>query len=99
MSRVRTPGQNGVREHAFQSVTYERLHREQTDDALDPARGADAYRVDFNSIRPHQTLAGNRPSRESPRPGPPDHPQLSRARHPAHHLTRDSGLTLPPPQI
>ncbi|WP_430393862.1 integrase core domain-containing protein [Brachybacterium nesterenkovii] len=56
-TRVRTPGQNGVRERAFQSLKYERLYREQIDDALDLVREADAYRVEFNTIRPHQALA------------------------------------------
>lgn len=61
-TRVRTPGQNGVREPAFQSLKYERLYREQIDDALDLVREADAYRTEFNTIRPHQALAWNRPS-------------------------------------
>gem|GEM_PF-2004752 len=61
-TRVRTPGQNGVRERAFQSLKYERLYREQIDDALDLAREADAYRAQFNTIRPHEALACNRPS-------------------------------------
>jgi len=37
--RPRTPGQNGVRERAFQSLKYERLYREQIDDATDLAGG------------------------------------------------------------
>lgn len=61
-TRVRTPGQNGVRERAFQSLKYERLYREQIDDALDLVREADAYRAEFNTIRPHEALAWNRPS-------------------------------------
>ena len=61
-TRVRTPGQNGVRERAFQSLKYERLYREQIDDGLDLVREADAYRVEFNTVRPHEHLAWNRPS-------------------------------------
>jgi len=60
-TRVKTPGQNGVRERAFQSLKYERLYREQIDDALDLVREAEAFRVEFNTIRPHEHLAWNRP--------------------------------------
>jgi len=61
-TRVKSPGQNGVRERAFQSLKYERLYREPIDDALDLVREADAFRVEFNSIRPHEALAWNRPA-------------------------------------
>ena len=61
-TRVRTPGQNGVRERAFQSLKYERLYRQQIDDALDLVRETDAYRTEFNTLRPHQALAWNRPT-------------------------------------
>lgn len=61
-TRVRTPGQNGVRERAFQSLKYERLYRQQIDDALDLVHEADAYRTEFNTLRPHQALAWNRPT-------------------------------------
>jgi transposase InsO family protein len=60
-TRVRSPGQNGVRERAFQSLKYERLYREPIDDALDLVREADAHRVEFNTIRPHEALSWNRP--------------------------------------
>ena len=60
-TRVRSPGQNGVRERGFQSLKYERLYREPIDDALDLVREADAYRVEFNTIRPHEALSWNRP--------------------------------------
>lgn len=61
-TRVRTPGHNGVRERAFQTSKYERLYREQIDDALDLVRQADTYQAEFNTIRPHKTLTWNRPS-------------------------------------
>ena len=60
-TRVRTPGQNGVRERGFQSLKYERLYREQIDDPLDLIREGDAFRIEFNEIRPHEHLAWNRP--------------------------------------
>ncbi len=61
-TRVRTPGQNGVRERGFQSLTYERLYREQIDDALDLVREAETFRVEFNNVRPHEALSWNRPA-------------------------------------
>ena len=60
-TRVRTPGQNGVRERGFQTLKYERLYRESIDDALDLQREAEAFRIEFNEIRPHEHLAWNRP--------------------------------------
>jgi len=61
-TRVRTPGQNGVRERAFQSLKYEHLYRQQIDDALDLVREAETFRVEFNQIRPHEALSWNRPA-------------------------------------
>ena len=61
-TRVRTPGQNGVRERAFQSLKYERLYREQIDDALDLTQQAEAFRAEFNTLRPHEALCWNRPA-------------------------------------
>lgn len=61
-TRVKTPGQNGVRERGFGSLKYERLYREQIDDALDLVREAETYRVEYNTIRPHEHLAWNRPA-------------------------------------
>ena len=60
-TRVRSPGQNGVRERAFGSLKYERLYREQIADAVALARHAEAFRIEFNTIRPHEALAWNRP--------------------------------------
>lgn len=61
-TRVRSPGQNGVRERAFWSLKYERLYPEQIDDALDLAREADTYRTEFTTIRPHEALSWNQPT-------------------------------------
>jgi putative transposase len=60
-TRVRSPGQNGVRERAFESLKYERLYREPISDALDLTREAEAFRVEFNTIRPHEALSWHRP--------------------------------------
>jgi transposase InsO family protein len=58
---VKSPGQDGVRERAFGSLKYERLYRQPIDDALDLVREADAFRAEFNTVRPHEALAWNRP--------------------------------------
>ena len=60
-TRVRTPGQNGVRERAFQSLKYERLYREQIDDIHDLVAHSEDFRSEFNTIRPHEALSWNRP--------------------------------------
>jgi transposase InsO family protein len=60
-TRRKSPGQNGVRERAFGSLKYEHLYRHEIDDGHDLGLYADAYRDLFNTIRPHQSLAGRRP--------------------------------------
>jgi transposase InsO family protein len=60
-TRVRTPGQNGVRERGFQTLKYERLYRENITDGLVLAEHAEAYRLEYNTVRPHEAIAWNRP--------------------------------------
>jgi putative transposase len=60
-TRAKSPGQNGVRERGFESLKYERLYREQVPDGLALAAHAENYPVEFNTIRPHEALAWNRP--------------------------------------
>ena len=57
-TRVRTPGQNGVRERGFESLKNERLYREHVPDGLVLAAHAEEDRIEFNTIRPHEALAG-----------------------------------------
>lgn len=61
-TRVRTPGQNGVRERGFQTLKYERLYRENITDGLGLAEHAEAYRLEYNTVRPHEAIAWNRPA-------------------------------------
>lgn len=61
-TRVRTPGQSGSRERGFGSLKYEKLFLEEIPDALDLVRHAEDYRRDYNTVRPHETLAWNRPN-------------------------------------
>jgi transposase InsO family protein len=60
-TKVNTPGQNGVRERAFESLKYERLYREDIIDVLDLTSHAEEFRIEFNTIRPHEALSWNRP--------------------------------------
>lgn len=60
-TRVRTPGQNGSRERGFGSMKYEWLYREDIRDGLELVAAVNAYRQDYNYVRPHEALAFNRP--------------------------------------
>ena len=60
-TRVKSPGQNGVRERAFQSLKYEHLYRHEIDDGHQLGLEVESYRTLFNTIRPHRSLDGRRP--------------------------------------
>ena len=60
-TRVKSPGQNGVRERAFRSLKYEHLYRVEIDDGHQLGIEAERHRQLFNTVRPHQTLEGRRP--------------------------------------
>jgi transposase InsO family protein len=60
-TRVRTPGQNGSRERGFGTLKYERLFIDEIEDAVTLADRAEEYRVEYNTIRPHEAIAWNRP--------------------------------------
>ena len=60
-TRVKTPGQNGSRERGFGSLKYERLFLEEIPDAIDLAAHAEDYRVEYNTVRPHEAIAWNHP--------------------------------------
>ena len=61
-TRVRTPGQNGSRERGFGTMKYEWLFREEIDDGLELVEHVNAYRHDYNHVRPHEAIAWNRPA-------------------------------------
>ena len=60
-TKRKSPGQNGVRERAFGSLKYEHLYRHEIDDGHQLGLQAEIYRLLFNTVRPHQALAGRRP--------------------------------------
>ncbi|PMC74209.1 integrase core domain-containing protein [Brachybacterium sp. UMB0905] len=60
-TRVKSPGQNGSRERGFGSLKYERLYQEEIHDALELTRHAEEYRLEYNTVRPHEAIAWNRP--------------------------------------
>lgn len=61
-TRVRTPGQNGVRERGFGSLKYEHLYRHEIADGVALAAETEAWRQIFNTIRPHEALAMRTPA-------------------------------------
>jgi transposase InsO family protein len=60
-TKRKSPGQNGVRERAFGSLKYEHLYRHEIDDGHELGLQVERYRQLFNTVRPHQSLAGRRP--------------------------------------
>ena len=60
-TKRKSPGQNGVRERAFGSLKYEHLYRHEIDDGHDLGLHVARYRQLYNTVRPHQTLAGRCP--------------------------------------
>ena len=60
-TRVKSPGQNGVRERAFRSLKYEHLYRVEIDDGHQLGLEAESYRQLFNRIRPHEAIGMRRP--------------------------------------
>jgi putative transposase len=60
-TQARSPGQNGVRERAFESLKYEHLYRIDIPDGPTLATEVEAYRQIFNWIRPHQAIGMQRP--------------------------------------
>ena len=87
---MRTPGQNGSRESGFGTLKYERLFIDEIDDAVMLAKHAEDYRVEYNTIRPHEALAWNRPPDVSQGTADPTIPTLQTDRNPASFLTRDN---------
>jgi len=60
-TRVKSPGQNGSRERGFGTLKYERLFLDEIPDALTLIERAEDYRIEYNTVRPHEAIAWNRP--------------------------------------
>ena len=56
-TRVRTPGQNGSRERGFGTTKYEWLFREDIDHGIELVEQINAYRADYNHVRPNEAIA------------------------------------------
>ena len=54
---ARTAPENAVSGHS----NYERLYLDEINDALDLIARAEDYRTEYNTLRPHEALAWNRP--------------------------------------
>lgn len=61
-TRVRSPGQNGVRERGFGSLKHEHLYRHEITDGVQLAAQTQAWRQIFNTVRPHEALAMRPPA-------------------------------------
>lgn len=58
---MRSPGQNGSRERGFGTLKYERLFLDEIRDARELVERAEDYRIEYNTVRPHEAIAWNRP--------------------------------------
>jgi hypothetical protein len=94
-TRVKTPGQSGSRERGFGSLKYGELFLEEIPDALDLVAHADDYRIDYNTVRPHEALAWNRPRDVHLGLADPLIPNFPGDRRSASCLTRDTGNKRP----
>jgi transposase InsO family protein len=103
-TRVNSPGQNGSRERGFGTLKYERLFDE-IDDAVMLAKRAEDYRVEYNTIRPHEALSWNRPkpvdlpAQPSRHFNQPKFCQLLDAGHVRHCRMFEVGDQLGPPGV
>ncbi|GAB3325214.1 hypothetical protein GCM10027451_49870 [Geodermatophilus aquaeductus] len=87
-TRVETPGQNGSHERGFHSLKCERLIPRQIPDALDVVAHAEGDRIEYDTERPPEALAWNRPGDIHLGLADPLAPP-SRDRRSARCLTRD----------
>ena len=60
-TRHRAPHTNGVVERWFETLKYERLYREEIPSGIDLADHVIDFIDEYNTIRPHETLAWRRP--------------------------------------
>jgi integrase family protein len=60
-TRVRAPRKNGSRGRGFGTLKYERLFPGDIPDALTLVERAEDYRIEYNTVRPHEAIAWNRP--------------------------------------
>ena len=60
-TRVRKPRQNGSRERGVGTLKCERLFPGDIPDALTLVERAEDYRIEYNTVRPHEAIAWNRP--------------------------------------
>lgn len=60
-TKARAAGQNGSRERGFGTL-YEWLFLEEIDHGLSLVEHVDAYRADYNHVRPHGAISWNRPA-------------------------------------
>lgn len=95
-TRVRSPGQNGSRERGFGTLKYEKLLLDEITDGIELQALAEAYRIEYNKIRPTSSCPGTGPTTSTPAPHIRPSPtfqdtnlcHLLDARHPAVRCRR-----------
>lgn len=87
---MRTPRQNGSPERGFRTLKYERLFPGDIPDALTLVERAEDYRIEYNTVRPHETIAWNRPLEVHLAHAGPATPTFEQEENPANYLTRDN---------
>ncbi|WP_343048758.1 integrase core domain-containing protein [Microbacterium immunditiarum] len=87
---MKSPGQNGSRERGFGTLKYERLFLDRIPDALTLIERAEDYRVEYNTERPDEAIAWNRPMEVHLGMADPTIPTFERRRNSANYLTRDT---------
>jgi putative transposase len=83
-----TPGRTAHANAASAPLNYERLFIDWIDDALMLAKHAEEYRLEYDTIRPHEAIAWNRP-RRCTRAWLTPRPDTSNRESSANSLTRD----------
>lgn len=79
-TRVKAPGQNGSRERGFGTLKYEWRSIQDSSDGLALVEQAEAYRIEYNTLRPHEALARNTPLAVHPGHASPAIPTFATAK-------------------
>ena len=88
-TRVRSPEQNGLRERGFGTLKYELLFPGDIPNALTVVERVEDYHIEYNTVRPHEAIAWNRPLEIHLDRASATNPTFKQ-QETLHHLTRDT---------